>query len=90
MISASKTIKDGSVSRANNSKTVLGQNGEKLFHPQITKYSQQLKRDAPVQDILYEETTRRKIKLKEREKEIYRVPEMQMAKETQKYIIQKF
>jgi hypothetical protein len=55
------------------SKTLLNSaQKECSFQPQITKMSKNLVRDKPVQDHLYEEAFRRKAKLQEKEKEIYK------------------
>lgn len=82
-----------SVTRPSNlqSKTLLNSaQKECSFQPQITKMSKNMVRDKPVQDHLYEEAFRRKVKLQEKEKEIYKPVQKQINKETEKYVVQRF
>jgi hypothetical protein len=54
----------------------------RMFHPEITKKSKEMKRDQPVEKILYEDAAKRKEKLKAKEKEIYQPKEQMINRES--------
>ncbi|CDW71596.1 UNKNOWN [Stylonychia lemnae] len=80
----------GSTGFGNKLNSSASKANEYSFQPSITKKSQNMQRDRPVQDVLYEEAFRRKAKLQQKEKEIYKQHEKQVNKESQKLVIQKF